>query len=363
MKKTLALAAAVLLLNACGSVSQNQTMSHEQVVAAAQREGKVIVYSVLSNKAALPLVQDFNRLYPGIKVEYDGEGGSNETNDRYKSEVAAGKESADVMWSSSMDLQMKLVADGYALPYRSPEAGKLPTWAVYKDLAYGTTFEPVVIVYNKAKVSSDEVPQDRAALAKLLTAQPDKYRGKVATFDIEKSGVGFMFAVQDSKHDPNANRLLAAFGSNDLRTSPGTGAVITKVNSGEYLLGYNIMGAYALSRSKKDLPGMGVVIPKDYTVVLSRVMFISKHAKHPNAAKLWNDYVLSARGQKVIGDSLELFAIREDVDAEFTAGKLAKELGNRSRPIAVNLEITEYLDPAKAKAFTAQWKAALGAAR
>ena len=41
---------------------------------------------------------------------------------------------------------------------------------------------------------------------------------------------------------------------------------------------------------------MGVVIPQDYTVVLSRVMFISKHAKHPNASKLCIFYFFSFRG-------------------------------------------------------------------
>ena len=352
------LALSAMLATGCSHVAPDPATSQAQIVEAAKREGKVVVYSVLSNKAAAPLVNDFKSLYPDIKVEYDGESGSNETNERYKTEVAAGKESADVMWSSSMDLQMKLVADGYALPYRSPEAAKLPSWAVYRDLAYGTTYEPVVIVYNKAQVSADEVPKDRAALARLLTSQPEKYRGKVATFDVEKSGVGFMFAVQDRKHDPDADRLLAAFGATDLRTSPGTGAVITKVNTGEFLLGYNIMGAYALSRSRKDLPGMGVVIPQDYTVVLSRVMFISKHAKHPNAAKLWSDYMLSARGQKVLGDALELFAIRDDVDAQYTAAKLNQELGGRAKPIPLNMDITEYLEPQKSQEFVARWRAA-----
>ena len=145
------LALSAMLATGCSHVAPDPATSQAQIVEAAKREGKVVVYSVLSNKAAAPLVNDFKSLYPDIKVEYDGESGSNETNERYKTEVAAGKESADVMWSSSMDLQMKLVADGYALPYRSPEAAKLPSWAVYRDLAYGTTYEPVVIVYNKAR--------------------------------------------------------------------------------------------------------------------------------------------------------------------------------------------------------------------
>src|SRR5205823_8298040 len=127
--------------------------------------------------------------------------------------------------------------------------------------------------------------------------------------------------------------LLNALGAAHLRASPGTGDMLTKVASGEYLLGYNVMGAYAMVRGKKDLPSLGVVLPRDYTLVLSRVMFISKHAKHPNAAKLWADYVLSRRGQKIIGDAIELFAVRDDVDTRYGAATLRERIGSAARPI------------------------------
>lgn len=336
---------------------------YAQTIAAAKKEGKVVIYSVLSTKAAQPLIKDFSALYPDIKVEYDGDKGSTEQYDRFKAELAAGQDSADVMWSSAMDLQMKLVEDGYATSYASPEKSKLPAWASYKNQAYGTTFEPVVFIYNKQLVTGDEIPQDHASFAKLIATKADKFKGKVTTFDIEKSGVGFMFAAQDTKHIAGMHDLLKAFGAADVRPSGGTGDMLEKVSSGAYLLGYNIMGAYALVRAKKDLPGLGVVIPKDFTLVLSRVQFIGKQAKHPNAAKLWADYVLSKRGQKVIGDALELFAIRTDVDAQYTAAKLAQQIGPHARPIPLSAEIVEYLEPTKHSDFINSWKASIAAGR
>src|SRR5207249_10163485 len=128
----------------------------------------------------------FKALYPGIAVAYDGEGGSTETFDRYLSEVAAGQPSADVMWSSAMDLQMKLVMDGHAAGYASPEAPQLPSWALYRDQAWGTTFEPVVFVYNKQRVAGSEIPQDHAGFATVLREHADKFDGRVTGFDIEK---------------------------------------------------------------------------------------------------------------------------------------------------------------------------------
>src|SRR5439155_7526884 len=132
-----------------------------------------------------------------------------------------------------------------------------------------------------------EVPRDRAALAKLLAERADKFAGKVTMFDIAKSGVGYMFAGQDDAQGSDMGELLRSLGRAGVQESGGTGEMLAKVNSGEYLLGYNIMGAYALVRGREELPSLGVVLPRDYTLVLSRVMFISKHAKHPHDATMW----------------------------------------------------------------------------
>jgi iron(III) transport system substrate-binding protein len=115
-------------------------------------------------------------------------------------------------------------------------------------------------------------------------------------------------------------------------------------------------------RAKKD-PNLGTSIPKDYVLVLSRVMFISKAAKNPDAAKVWTDYILSQRGQKLIGSDVELFAMRDDVDAEYTAAKLNKELGDKVKPIPVSKEITEYLDQKKRLEFIGNWKTMLGSGK
>ena len=88
-------------------------------------------------------------------------------------------------------------------------------------------------------------------------------------------------------------------------------------------------------------------------------MFIGKQAKNPNAARLWVDYILSPRGQKLIGSDVELFSIRSDVDAEYTAATLGKQLGANVKPIPINSEIVSYLDPKKRLDFLGNWKTTL----
>src|SRR5258707_592932 len=361
LRSILGAALATASLAALAQVPAGYPADYAKVLAAAKKEGKVVIYSALDTKAAQPLIKDFSAMYPDIKVEYN-DMNSTEIYNRFIAEVASGQGSADVVWSSAMDLQVKLVDEGNAMTYVSPETPKLPKWAVYKNQAWGTTFEPTIFIYNKRLVTGAEIPTDHASFVKILNGNVEKFKGKVTAFDIEKSGVGFMFVVQDHKYFPGMKDLEKAFGATSYKGYSSTGNMLEKVSSGEHLLGYNIIGSYAMVRAKKD-PNLGVSIPKDYTLVFSRVMFISKAAKNPEAAKVWTDYILSQRGQELIGSDVELFSMRDDVDAEFTAGKLNKELGDKVKPIPVAHEITEFLDQKKRLEFINNWKTMLGSGK
>lgn len=331
---------------------------YAKTIEAAKKEGKVVIYGATDSKAVEPLIKDFSTLYPGIKVEYN-DMNSTEVYNRFISEVAAGGNTADVLWSSAMDLQIKLASDGYAMAYKSPELAALPTWASWNDMAYGTTYEPAVFVYNKRLMTEKEVPATHADFAKLIRGNPEKFKNKVTTYDIEKSGVGFMFITQDSRENTQFWDFAKALGDAAVRVQSSTGTMMERISSGENLIGYNILGSYALVRAKKD-PSIGVAFPKDYTLVLSRVMFISKSTKNVNAAKLWLDYTLSKRGQTVISNDSQLFAIRADVTGATTSADLIKQYGNSLKPLPVNPLLLQYLDQTKRLAFLKQWKEAAG---
>lgn len=363
MKKQIAATIAALAggIAFAQSVPPGYPADYSKTIEAANKEGKVVVYSALDTKAAQPLLRDFSALYPNVKVEYN-DMNSTELYNRFIAEQASGQGGADVMWSSAMDLQVKLVDDGHAMTYKSPEAKAMPGWSVYKEQAWGTTFEPAVFIYNKRLVTGSEIPTDHASFAKIINEHADKYKGKVTTYDIEKSGVGFMFVVQDTKYFKGMDDLIKGFGKASYRVYSSTGNMLEKTSSGEHLLGYNVLGSYAFERAKKD-PGLGVVMPKDYTLVLSRVIFIGKKAKNADAAKVFVDYILSQRGQKIIAEQAGLGSIREDVTGEHTAGALRKQYGDDLKPIPINSEITQYLDQKKRLDFLGHWKSTMQSAK
>lgn len=359
--KRLGLAAFAAALTLSGA-AQAQTppgypADYAKLIEAGKKEGKVVVYATTDAAAAGPLVKDFQSLYPGIQVEYS-DLNSTELYNRFIAEAAAGSGTGDLMWSSAMDLQIKLVNDGRAETYASPEISSLPKWAVWKDQAYGTTYEPIAFIYNKRLVPAGDIPQDHAALLKLLTDKIDTYKGKVTAYDPERSGVGYQFVNQDVKYFPQAWDLFRAFGKAQIKLYTSAGAMMERVTSGEHTIGYGIFGSYALARSKKD-PNLGFVLPKDYTLVLSRVAFISKQAKNPNAAKLFLDYLLSKRGQTLVANAAELYSLRNDVEGEATLKKVTEQIGDKAKPIPIGPELLADLDQKKRLEFLKKWQAAM----
>lgn len=357
----LAAVAAAFCASAFAQVPAGYPANYGDTIAAAKKEGKVVVYSTTDTASASPLIKDFQVLYPGISVEYN-DMNSTEIYNRFISERAANAGSADVLWSSAMDLQIKLASDGGAMTYASPEIAHLPTWAVWKNEAFGTTYEPLAFVYNKRLLSGDEIPQSHADLLRVFTTKTDKLKGKVTTYDIEKSGVGFMLITQDSKYNPQFWDMVKALGVVGPRVQSSAGTMMERISSGENLLGFNIFNSYAALRAKKD-PSIGIVLPKDYALVMSRVMFASKTAKNPNAAKLWVDYILSKRGQNIIANQAELGSIRADVEGEMTIAGYAKVLGNNAKPIPVSTDLLTFLDQTKRLDFIKQWQAAIKAGK
>ena len=318
--------------------------------------GTVVIYAVADLQVIKPLIADFEQTHPDIKVEYH-DLQSTELYDRFLREVGAGSK-ADIVWSSAMDLQMKLVNDGHATPYRSSETSSLPSWAKWRDEAFGTTFEPVCFAYNRQLLAPEIVPQTHAELARLLQEQPERFRNRLATYDPHQSGLGYLLHSQDLEANPvvfwNLIQKMVEVG---LSTESTTTLMLDRIVSGKSVLGYNVLCSYTNSRAATEVR-IGSVMPRDYTLVLSRIAFISRYAPHPDEAKIWLDYILSRRGQAIF-NQIGLHSIRADVESQASAETLRKQLGNSFRPIELNTGLLTYLDQSKRKLFLMHWDTAL----
>jgi iron(III) transport system substrate-binding protein len=320
------------------------------VIRAAEREGEVVVY--VNTDVSGPVGAGFRRRFPKVKVRFV-ELAARPMQEKVLAESDKGQAIADIAWSSSMDIQVKLINDGYAQTYRSPEARSLPAWAVWRDQGFGMTAEPIVLAYNKRLLGEAEVPRSHAALLAALRHDPDRWRGKIAMYDPEKSGVGFLYLSTDTQVYPDAWTLLAEIG----KTRPGLyvpgGAVMKSLTSGEHILAYNMNGSYADWWATRPDSDIAYVVPTDYHPSISRVAFITRSAPHPNAARLFLDYVMSEEGQRKLAEA-RLTPIRADiVNARTVPG---------GRPIKVGPALLANFDQARRAQMLARWRVAMGGA-
>jgi iron(III) transport system substrate-binding protein len=348
------LAAVLALAGAAGRADDRRPATAGSVVSAANREGKVVVYAATDANIIAPLLADFATHFPRIQVEYH-DLNTREMNDRYLDEVTSGTPVADLLWSPAMDLQMKLANDGFAQVYESPEGARLAPWAVWRNEAFGTTLEPFVFIHDRRRLPAAVVPQTHSELARWLDLNRERLRGQVGTYDPERSAIGYLLLTQDSRIDPAFSETLRSYARAGLGLHANTYKMIERVRSGAELLAFNVNGSYALVAAEQH-PDLAVVYPKDYVLAASRIALITRAAPHPNAARVFLDYVLSHRGQEVMSNRCGLFSIRTDVQGERTAAALAQRLGARLKPIHVGPSLLVFLDGSKRADFIRRWR-------
>jgi iron(III) transport system substrate-binding protein len=334
--------AAAVILAGCAPRAPGQATSGGDV-RAAEREGEVVVY--VNNGVYQPLVDDFQRRFPKVKLRFV-ELTSRDMQARVIAEAGPGKPVADVTWSSSMDIQVKLINDGYAQTYRSPEAKNLPAWARWRDQGFGMTLEPIVFVYNKRLLKDADVPRSHADLLKALRADPDRWRGKVALYDPEKSGVGFLYLSSNTQVYPDSWALYDALKRARAATYVPGKPMLDSVVSGDRLLVYDMNGSYADWYVRQGGPDIGYVVPTDYYLSISRVAFITKAAPHPKAARLFLDYLMSEAGQRRLSQA-RLTPIRAGFGAPPPPG---------ARPIRVGPALLANFDQGRREDLLGRWR-------
>lgn len=362
MRRTALVLGATLMAFASTAMAQTvpagYPANYADVIAAAKKEGKLTVYTSTDAAQAKGLLDAFRKAYPGIEIDWNDLGTNNSYN-RTISEAAAGQVTADIVWTSAMDLLLNLVEKGLTAPVDSPEAAALPAWAKYKGHAFGTSIEPAAIIYNKKLFPADALPKTRADLIKVLHERKDELKGKVATFDPEKSGMGFLWSTNDATQTKTFWDLAKAFGATEGKTYSSSGQMREKVISGEHTIAFNVIGSYAIEWAKKN-PAIGVLFHSEYTPAFSRVVVMTKGAPHPNAARVFLDFMLSKAGQEAAAAS-GIPSVRSDVAAGTSnLDSVNKLVGGNLKPIALSGELIGWLEPSKRAGFLGEWKKAIG---
>ncbi|MFC6672779.1 ABC transporter substrate-binding protein [Marinobacterium aestuariivivens] len=257
-----------------------------------------------------------------------------------------------------MDLQIRLVNDGFAQPFVDPVLEELPTWANWRNEAFGFTYEPVVFVYNKAAFAGRSLPATHEALATALRSDGEFFRHRVGSYDVRTSGVGYLVATQDEVTSSLSGRLKESLGRAFTQVYCCTSQLLDAIAEGDLVLGYNLLGSYALAHARRD-PRIGVIVPEDYALVVSRVALITKNAPNPAGAERFLRFLLSYQGQQVIAQNGELVALHPRASGPFSIAALGTEQPLNFHPITLGPALMVYLDQSKRRRFIIEWQNAL----
>ena len=319
------------------------------------------VYSTLDTEVFRPLVDDFQALHPRISIRYE-ELDAMPLYARFVKEADTGKPTADLLISTSMDLQVKLVNDGYAVPHASANVQAIPAWARWRNEAFGFTFEPAVMVFNRHAMKGRNIPQSRGELLDAIRDDPTFWRGKIGTYDISKSSVGYLLASQDVRQSSEFGALVEAFTDVDIKVEENTATLLEQIGSGQLVAGYNLLGSYARNRIDAGSP-LVLVYPKDHTLVVSRTALITKTAPNPRAAHRFLEYLLSLRGQEVLYTKSGLPPVRQEIDSVYQRLGISEAQVGLLRPIALGPGLLVYLDRQKRERLLAIWRGTLSKKR
>lgn len=329
--------------------------AYDTIVEASRRERKLLIYSNTSQTNWQPIFDAFTRRYPWLSDIRATNLGGSAVYERYYSESAAGTSPADVLANNAGPLWGDYATRDVAADYRSPEKGRLPDWAELLPGVWAMSTDPVALIYNRKTLSRDQFPDGLRSLAAIVEAQPSRFRGKIGVYDPTNaygyaSNQGYTANVAGGW---DTFRRLLPFAHAD----HSSGTLVEKVVSGEYDVSINLSGGVAIPAAENSGGLLDWSYYAEGTVVMPRALSIVKSAPHPNAARLFLDFLLSAGGQAAVAEG-GLVPYRPDVrqDAMDSLRDMRRKLGAQRvhlyRPVQVPERVQE--------AYVARWQRAAG---
>jgi hypothetical protein len=74
------------------------------------------------------------------------------------------------------------------------------------------------MVYDTQAIAADELPASHRDLATFVRENEDRFRGRIGTYDIGESGIGYLYATQDGLQGQQILRLFEVLGRTELKT-------------------------------------------------------------------------------------------------------------------------------------------------
>ena len=265
---------------------------------AARKEGKVVWYTSLALSSSEKVAKLFETAYPGVKVEVHRTG-SQRILQRMMQELSSNIRNVDVVHTS--DAGHYVLLKEKKLLMRYTPAGVDAFAAGFKDrdgFHYGLRATVNVIAYNSKMIAAVEAPRtwkdllDPKWRGRLVTAHPG-YSGVIATHVlalVHLNGWDYFKALAQ-------NKPMLVQSAVDPSGIVASGERPVAVNGGDY----------TFYQAKKKGNPVEIVYPKEGVPLVVSPSAITSFAPHPNAARLFTDFIFSRDVQQVLADTEGLY--------------------------------------------------------
>ncbi len=261
----------------------------QRLLEAAKKEGTLTFYTSMQTPESGPLSAAFEKKY-SIKVNL-WRATSDQVVQRAITEARGNRNAMDVVETNAPEVEA-LAREGVVAAYFSPHFKDFPEWALPAHHKWTSARANLwVVAFNTNKVKRAEIPPTYEGFA------DPKWRGKIG---IESTDQDWMYAVISflgEQRGMDIFRRLSAL-KPDMRL--GHALLAELIAAGEVPVGLTVYSGNADSVKKKGAPVDWVAV--EPIVGRPQALSVAAKAPHPNAALLFNDFILSPDGQKVLND-------------------------------------------------------------
>jgi iron(III) transport system substrate-binding protein len=258
-------------------------VSDPRVLEAAKKEGSVVHYCTLPQAYCEDIAKRFEK-HTGIKAEITRSSSGPQYN-RIMQEHQAGLKVTDVVENALVASFVEMKVKGMLEPYLPRDAARIDERYRDRDRMFSEYYVNVqFIAYNPKIISAAEAPKGWKDI------YDPKWKGKLSVGHPKFSGIAVDWVLWQSKLF--GWEFLTRLKANDPFIPRSLAEAIPVLINGERPLNGESYGDVAWEAKLKGqpieivYPEEGVIVSHDYTAIL-------KSAPHPNAAKVFVDYLFS----------------------------------------------------------------------
>jgi iron(III) transport system substrate-binding protein len=281
----------------------------DEVVAAAEKEGKVTLYSVMVPDINTRLTEAFKQAYPKIDIEIIRVPG-NEIDAKLEAEKQTGSGGADIVANVNYPWVAKATSDGSLATITGPDA----TSSAWKGTDYSLNDNVLMVTFTNIGLGWNKggAPDGVKSFDDLL--DPKYGDGQIGLPDPIAAVVADFYATLEDTYGPD---YLAKLAAQKPVFFPGAVPLEQSMVSGDISVGGYVTNIGASAAKASGAP-VDFVSPKNAWAPPIEA-YIPSWSKHPAAAQVLMNFMASEKGQEVLAKNS--FSPLPDIPG--TAGSLS----------------------------------------